>query len=274
MFQYSFMQNALIISILISIICPCIGVFLVLRRHSMIGDTLAHSSLAGVALGLVFGQNPIISAFIFTSLCSFLIEVLKNYYKKYTEIILVIVMSLSIGIAITLISSGQARANVNSFLFGSILTVTKQDLLIVSVLCLITLIVLFVFFNQLVYITFDEEGAKVAGVKVKLINYVFSIIVAAAISVSIRVVGVLVLSSMIALPVASAIQLQKGFRKTLVYSIIISIIDIISGLVISYYVNAAAGGVIAITSVIMLVIVITIKKAAFLFKNKILKETL
>ncbi|OPJ64604.1 metal ABC transporter permease [Clostridium oryzae] len=274
MFQYSFMQNALIISILISIICPCIGVFLVLRRHSMIGDTLAHSSLAGVALGLVFGQNPIISAFIFTSLCSFLIEVLKNYYKKYTEIILVIVMSLSIGIAITLISSGQARANVNSFLFGSILTVTKQDLLIVSVLCLITLIVLFVFFNQLVYITFDEEGAKVAGVKVKLIDYVFSIIVAAAISVSIRVVGVLVLSSMIALPVASAIQLQKGFRKTLVYSIIISIIDIISGLVISYYVNAAAGGVIAITSVIMLVIVITIKKAAFLFKNKILKETL
>ncbi|ERK31853.1 metal ABC transporter permease [Clostridium intestinale] len=261
MLQYSFMQNAMIISLLISILCPCIGIFLVLKRHSMIGDTLAHSSLAGVSIGVLFGFNPLLSAFAFTSVCAVLIEVLKNYYKKYAEVILVIVLSLSVGIAITIMSSGKIKSNVNSYLFGSILTVSTQDLITVGILSLITILVLIFFFDKLLYTTFDEEGAQVAGIKVKFINFIFSLLVAATVSVSIRVVGVLVLTSMIALPVATALQFNQGFKKTLFLSVIISVVDILSGLIISYYANCAAGGVISLVSVGMLILVILFKIA-------------
>lgn len=260
MLQYSFMQNAMMISLLISILCPCIGIFLVLKRHSMIGDTLAHSSLAGVSVGVLFGFNPLLSAFAFTSICAVLIEVLKNYYKKYAEVILVIVLSLSVGIAITIMSSGKIKSNVNAYLFGSILTVSTQDLITVGILSLITILVLIFFFDKLLYTTFDEEGAQVAGIKVKFINFIFSLLVAATVSVSIRVVGVLVLTSMIALPVATALQLNQGFKKTLFLSVVISVVDIISGLVISYYANCAAGGVISLVSVGILILVILLKK--------------
>lgn len=274
MLQYSFMQNALIIAFLISILCPTIGIFLVVRRHSMIGDTMAHSSLAGVTLGLLLGTNPIIGAFVFTSLSGVVIELFKNYYKKYSELILTILMSLSVGIALTLISSGKAKANVNSYLFGSILTVSKSDLITVLILCAIALIMLVFLFNKLLYITFDEEGAAVAGLKVKLINYLFSILVAASISVSIRIVGVLVITSMISLPVATALQFEKGFKNTLFIAMGVSILDTVGGLVLSYYVDAAAGGVIALTSVATLVLVIIFKSAVLSLKKSKLSPPL
>jgi len=259
MLQYSFMQNAIIISLLISILCPIIGIFLVLRRYSMIGDTLAHSSLAGVAIGLLLKVNPILSAFVITSFFGISIELLRSYFKKYAELILTIVLSLSVGIAITIMSSQNVNANVESFLFGSILTVTKTDLYTVIFLSVVSVITIIMLYNQMVFIAFDEEGAQIAGIKVKIINYVFSILVSATVAVSIRIVGVLVLSSMIALPVAAALQLEKGFKATLLYSMLFSVIDIILGIYISYYINAAPGGVTAIISVVTLVVVIAFK---------------
>lgn len=260
LFNYSFMQNAIFVSIFISILCPCIGIFLVLRRYSMIGDTLSHASLAGITIGLMLNQNPVLGAFIFTSICGALIEFLRSYFKKYTDLILTIVLSLSVGTAITIISSGKLHANADSFMFGSILTVTKFDMIMVLILSVISVLTLILLYHQLVYIAYDEEAAKVAGVKVGLINYVFSILVASAISVSIRIVGVLVLSSMIALPVATALQLGKGFKPTLIYSIVFSITDIMLGLFISYYLNVAPGGFTALISVAVLVLVLVIKK--------------
>lgn len=259
-FSYTFMQNAIFVSVFISILCPCIGIFLVLRRYSMIGDTLSHASLAGVTLGLMTNQNPILSAFLFTSVSGALIEFLRGYFKKYTDLILTIVLSLSVGTAITVISSGKLRANADSFLFGSILTVTRFDMIMVLILSAISVLALVLLYHQLIYIAYDEEAAKVAGVKVKLINYIFSILVASAISVSIRIVGVLVLSSMIALPVATALQLGKGFKLTLIFSIVFSVIDIMLGLFISYYLNVAPGGFTALISVAVLVLVLLGKK--------------
>jgi zinc transport system permease protein len=260
MFQYTFMQNALMASILISILFPIVGVFLVLKRYSMMGDTLAHASFAGVAIGLVLGLNPILCAFAFTTLCGLSIEFLRDYYKKYAELILAILLTFSVGVGITLVSTGKAGANVNSYLFGSILTVTKDDLLIMVILSVISIITLYSLYNELLYITFDEEGAKVSGVKVKIINYVFALLVGATISVSLRILGILVMSSMIALPVGTALQLNKGFKHTLIFSIMFGFIDIILGLVISYYINCAPGGSIALTSVLVLVLVLLGKK--------------
>lgn len=261
LFQYDFMKNALLAGVFISLLCPAVGTFLVLKRYSMMGDTLAHASFAGVAIGLVFGYNPIVSAFIFTSISGIAIEYMRNYYKKYAELILVIVLTLCVGIAITLISTGKTNANVNSFLFGSILTVSKKELLTVIILSAISALTLCLLYNQLVYITFDEEGAQVSGVKVKLINYIFALLVGATISVSIRILGILVISSMIAIPVATALQLKKGFRYTLLLSMIFGFIDIITGLLFSYFIDCAPGGTIAITSILVLI-------TAILFNRK------
>lgn len=260
MLSYGFMQNAVFISACISILCPCIGIFLVLRRYSMIGDTLSHASLAGVTLGLLCGQNPILGAFIFTSICGALIEFLRRYFSKYTDLILTIVLALSVGIAITIISSGRLRANADSFLFGSMLTVTYTDMILVLILSIISVLALIFFYDQLLYIAYDEEAARIAGVRVKLINYIFAILVASAVSMSIRIVGVLVLSSMIAIPVATALQLKKGFKTTLIFSIVFSMIDIMSALFISYYLNVAPGGFTALVSVFVLLIVIAANK--------------
>lgn len=260
MLSFTFMQNALLASAFISILCPCIGIFLVLRRYSMIGDTLAHASLAGITIGLATNQNPIIGAFVFTSICGALIEFLRNYFKKHTDLILSIVLALSVGTAITIISSGRLHANADSFMFGSILTVTRMDTLLVFILSAISVLTLILLYHQMIYIAYDEEAAKIAGVRVRLINYVFSILVASAISVSIRIVGVLVLSSMIALPVATALQLGKGFKLTLVFSIVFSVIDIMLGLFISYYLNVAPGGFTALVSVAVLILVLIGKK--------------
>lgn len=260
MFEYTFMQNAIIVGVLISLVCPMIGIFLVLRRYSMIGDSLAHASLAGVAIGLLLEANPILSAFLLTSFFGVLIEALRNTFRRYAELVLIIVMSLSVGIAITIISAGLVHTNVESFLFGSILTVSESDVWSVIVLSIISIGLILWLYPQLVLITFDEDGARVAGVKTKTINYIFSILVAATVSVSIRVVGILVISSLIALPVATALQLQKGFRRTLQFSVLFSFIDVLGGLGFSLLIDAAPGGVTAIVAVVTLLIVIAYKQ--------------
>lgn len=256
MFEYAFMQNAFIVSVLISLVCPMIGMFLVLRRYSMIGDTLAHASLAGVAVGLLAGVNPIVSAFAVTSLFGLLIEVLRQRFRRYAELILVIILSLSVGIAITIISSGLVHTNVEAFLFGSILTVTPDDVMAVAVLSVVALATIYFLYPQLVMLTFDEDGAQIAGVKTRLINYIFALLVAAMIAVSIRVVGILVISSLIALPVAAALQLGKGFRVTMLAAMLLSFVAITAGLTLSYWLGAAPGGVTALVSVALLLLVI------------------
>lgn len=260
MFQLEFMQNAFLIGIIISILCPLMGLFLVLRRHSMIGDTLSHSSLAGVALGLVIGINPIISAFAFTTLCAIIIELLRSYFKKYAELVMSLVLTFSLGLAIVLISTGKATAKVNSFLFGSILTVTRSDILLISIVGLLCILTIFFLYNKLIYITFDEEGATISGINVKTINYIFIVLVSATISMSIQVMGILVISSIMVVPVATAMQLKKNFKNTLFLSILFGLIDVMIGLILSYYLNSAPGGTIALTSVFTLLITIVLRK--------------
>lgn len=263
MFELEFMRNAFIAGFIISLLCPCIGLFLVLKRYSMIGDTLAHSSFAGVAIGLILGFNPILTAFIFTSLCAIIIEALREYFKKYAELVMSIILTLSLGIAIVLVSTGKAGTNINSFLFGSILTVSKSDLIIITIVAAICFIGIFILYEKLIYTTFDEDGAKVSGINIKLINYIFTIMVGATISVSIRVMGILVISSIIVVPVATAMQFKRGFTNTLALSMAFGIIDIFLGLVSSYYLNSAPGGTIAITSVVVLILALIINRKNF-----------
>lgn len=260
MFSYTFMQNALIISICIAVLCPCIGLFLVLKRYSMIGDTLAHSSLAGVTLGLLFRESPVLVSFVFTAFAGMMIEFLRQYFKKYTDLILSVVLSVSVGIAITLISSGRLHANAAAYLFGSMLTVSNEDMAITGLLSLAAVLTVILNYHQLLYITYDEEAARVAGAHVKVLNYVFAFLVAAVISVSIRSVGILVITSMITLPVASALQLGKGFRATFLAAMVYSFLSILGGFFASYYIGAAPGGVTALFAAGLLLVTILAKK--------------
>ena len=259
MFQYDFMIYALIGGILISLICPAIGTFLVLKRYSLMGDTLAHASFAGIALGVATGVDPVLSAIAFTSISGVVIEFLSIFLKKYGDLIMSIILTFSVGIAITLISTGKTKTNINSYLFGSILTITPNDLYIIGILSIVTFIILFFLFNSLVYITFDEDGAKIAGIKVKVLNYIFILLVSLTISISIKIVGILVISSLIAIPVATSLQLKKGFKQTFIYSIIFGVIDVNLGLVLSFYLDGAPGGFIALSSVAVLILTILSK---------------
>ena len=260
MFDYAFMRNAFLVSLLISLLCPLIGTFLVLRRYSMIGDALSHASLAGVAAGFLFHTSPIVSAFCLPSFFGLLIEALREKFRRYAELTLVIVLSLSVGIAITLVSSGVVKTNIDSFLFGSILTVSRGEVITVAVLTAVSLLTVIGLYPQLVMLAFDEDGARISGVRHKTINYIFALLVAATISVSIRIVGILVISSLIALPVATALQFQYGFNRTMLLSVGFSLLDIMSGLFLSYEVGAAPGGITAITSVLILLLVIAVQE--------------
>ena len=184
---------------------------------------------------------------------------MRKYFSHHLDLILTIILSLSIGTAITLISSGKLKANANVFFFGSILTVNTTDMISIAALTILSVLTLYFLYNSLLYIAYDEEAARVAGVKVDFINYIFAILMAAAVSISIKIVGVLVLSAMIALPVASALQLEKGFRTTLLCSIGFSLLAMIIGLFGSYYLNVAPGGFVSLTSVAILLVVLVIK---------------
>ncbi len=269
MFQYGFMINALIAGVIIAIICPLIGNFLVLKKYSMIGDTLSHSAFAGVAIGLLISTNPltpVIFAVVFTIMCSIFLEKLRHYYKQLAEMTMAIVLTLSVGIAITIISKANLNANISNYLFGSIITVSSNDLYVIAGLGIITIIMTFLLYNKLLFITFDEVGAKLSGIKVERVNYIFAALTAVTIAISIRITGMLVISSLIVLPVAAAMQISKSFKSTIFISVIVALIDVTVGLILSYFGDCAPGGAIALMSVFMMIVFIIINKV-FSIKN-------
>lgn len=258
--QYDFMQRALIIGVIVSLNCSTIGLFLVLRRFSMVGDTISHVALAGVALGMVTGIYPIYSAVVVSIVASIGIEKLRKTYSEYSELALSIVLAAGIGVASLLISLDQANTNgIMSYLFGSIALVTTKDLKMIAIIGSIILAVVIFSYRALFYITFDEESAKYAGVEVKIINLFFSILIALTITLSMRIVGILLVSSLMVLPVATSLQIAKSFKAALIYSNIFGLISVISGLIVSFYLDLAPGGSIVMISLMILIIVIIIK---------------
>ena len=259
MFSYTFMNYAFVVSLFIAVLCPLIGIFLVLRKYSFIGDTLSHASLAGVTVALTLNATPLLGAFFFTAICGLLIEAVRSRLKQNTDLVLSVILTLSVGIAITLISSGLSHGNADAFLFGSVLTVSTAD--IVTVIILSTLAIMFCLkYQELLYVIVDENLAQVAGVKVKVINYLFSLLVSVTVAVAIKIVGMMVLGSLLTMPVAAALQLKKGFKRTLFFSIIFSLVEVLGGLIFSYYFNVAPGGMVALFSIAVLLATIAFSK--------------
>lgn len=259
-FQYEFMQKAFLVGVLLAIIIPLIGVVVVLKRLSMIGDALSHTSLAGVALGLILGIQPIVGAVIVCVLAAFSIEAIRKALPQYAEISISIIMSVGIGLASVLSGWIDNGAAFNSFLFGSIVAITDTEVLLVIAVTLIVVITFALLYKELMFITFDEPGAILAGIPVKKINFVITLLTAITVSVAARSVGALIVSSLMVLPVTCAMQIAKSYRQTVLFSVLFALVFTIIGLLLSYYWNLKPGGTIVLTGVVILIPLMAFKK--------------
>lgn len=242
-FQYSFIVKGLEAGLIIGLVAPLIGIFLVLKRYSLIADTLAHVSLAGIAIGLLLKINPLITAIGTTSLSSILIERLRYSKKIYGESALSIFLSGSLALAIVLISLANGfSVNLFSYLFGSILTVKQSDVYIILIAGIVVFLAIFTFYKELTFITFDEEAAKVGGIPTRFLNTLLIILSALTISLAIPVVGILLVSALIVIPVVTALQLRQSFLQTIFWAEAISLFSVLTGIIGSYYLNLPPGG--------------------------------
>ncbi len=262
--EYGFMQRAFIAGILISLVCAIIGLYLVLRRMALMGDGLAHISFGGIAAGMFFGIYPLISALIFSILSVIGIQKLKKM-KVYGDAAIAILFSFGLSLGVILLSySNGFNADLFSYLFGSILSVSQNDLYLISTLAVCVLLFVFLFYKELFYITFDEEGAKVSGINVEKFNTALLVLCAIAIVISLRVVGILLVSSFIAIPASTALLFKLSFKNSLIFSSLVAAISIIIGLIASYYLDLAAGGTVVFVLVIIFILSLAYKN---LLKN-------
>lgn len=259
-FQYEFMQKAFLVGILLAVIIPCIGVIIVFKRLSMIGDALSHTSLAGVTAGLVLGINPILGAVILCVAAALGIEVIRKRIPQYSEMSIAIMMSAGVGLAGVLSGFVKNSANFNSFLFGSIVSIDNFETILVIGISILVLLTFILLYKELFYIAFDERGARLAGVPVKTVNFIFTILTAVTVSVAARTVGALIVSSLMVVPVACAMQLAKSYFRTVLYSIGFALLFTISGLFASYYFGLRSGSVIVLIGVVILVLILIIKR--------------
>lgn len=259
-FQYDFMRRAFIVGILLAVIVPCIGIIVVLKRLSMIGDALSHTSLAGVAAGLILGINPILGAIISCMAAAFGIEAVRKKIPKYSEMSIAIIMSTGVGLAGVLSGFVKSSANFNSFLFGSIVAISDFELfLVVSISCIVILSFIFLY-KELFYVAFDEQGARLSGVPVKAVNFIFTVLTAITVSIAARTVGALIVSSLMVVPVACAMQVGKSYRQTVLYSVAFAVLATVVGLFVSYYAALKPGGTIVLTAVAILISILLLKK--------------
>ena len=247
MFEVGFMQRAWLAGLIVAVICPLIGSFLVLRRQSMIGDGLGHIAFAGVAGGVLLGFQPVLSAAAATVAGALIIERVRNRLDTFSEMVLAIFFYCGMGLAVVFTSMNRMGGfNLSSILFGSLITISSSDLWIVAGLGLFACCFTVLFYRPLQYLTFDETSARVAGLPADCLNMWLAVLTALTVALSMRIVGLLLVSAMMVIPVACALQTAKSFAGTIIGGIMSGIIIVGSGLTLSYYADLAPGGTIVL----------------------------
>ncbi|GFP32226.1 zinc transport system permease protein [Candidatus Hakubella thermalkaliphila] len=250
-FQYSFMIRAFAAGLIIAVIAPIMGVFLIVRRYSLFADTLTHVSLLGIAVGVLTYTNPILTALAASLIGAVGMERLRARTKIYGESILALFLSGSLAIATVIISLARGfNASLLSFLFGSITTVLTSDLYLIGGLGVVILSTMYLVYKELFFIAFDEEAAKVAGLPVEKLSLLLMILSALTVALSIRIVGVLLIGALMVIPGITAIQFKRSFKQTILLAVIFSLLSVIVGLFLSYYFGLASGGSIAVVAII------------------------
>lgn len=273
--QYEFLRYTLFSGILIGLICPILGTFLIVRRLSMMADGLSHVTLSGVAAGMLLAKkftffaavNPLFFGMLFSVVGSLFIERLRKVYKAYQDLAIPIILSTGLGLFTVLISMADGfTTDLYSYLFGKIVTVTKEDLFALIGVAAVVIGTVVLIYKELFAVSFDEEFARVSGVSRKSINLWFMILVALTIAASMRIVGVLLISALITLPVAASLQIAGSFRQTIMYAILFAETSVLSGLYFAYLLDWASGGTIVLMAVLLLLLVLAAKRVKLMWK--------
>lgn len=268
--SYGFMQKALVAGIAVAIICSFMGTFLVLRRYALFGDGIAHVAFGGISLGMFLGVFPLWTAFIVSIFGGIGLQKLRNSTKISGDAAVAVVLVLGLAMGVILISaSGGFSVDLFSFLFGSILLISTDDMVTITAISTGIIGVLLVFQKQFLHLTFNEEQAKVAGLNVTTLNYLFVILAAVTVVTSMRLVGILMISALIVIPNISAMMFGKGFKKTVIISMLMSVSSVTSGIFLSYYLNLAPSGTIVMIAVSILLVTLACRSVGLISKTTI-----
>ncbi|MBM7643386.1 iron chelate uptake ABC transporter family permease subunit [Streptococcus loxodontisalivarius] len=257
MLSYDFMQRAVLAIIAMSVFAPILGIFLILRRQSLMSDTLSHISLAGVAFGLLLGMSTTWSTIIIVVIAAVLLEYLRTVYKHYMEISTAILMSLGLAtsLIITSKSSNASSVSLDQYLFGSIITINSSQVNALFVIAVIVLILTLLFIRPMYILTFDEDTALVDGLPVKWMSLAFNIVTGVAISLMIPAAGALLVSTIMVLPASIAMRIGNSFKAVIAYAIGIGFIGMLSGVYLSYYWETPASATITIIFISIFLVV-------------------
>ncbi|MBI4338111.1 MAG: metal ABC transporter permease [Chloroflexi bacterium] len=261
-FTYSFMVRAFIAGTLVGVVAPALGVFLVLRRLSLIADSLSHVALAGVAIGLLTRVFPPLTALATSVTAAAIIERLRASGRLYGEAALALFLYTALAVALVVISlAGGFNASLFNYLFGSIVTVGWLDLWLIAGLAALVLAFIVLFYTELVQTTFDPDLARVSGVPVGWVNLGMAVLTGATVTLSMRVVGVLLVGALMVIPVLASLQVARGFRTAVLIAVGIGVFSVLVGLTAAYYWELAAGGAVVLVSLAVL-LAVTLGKAA------------
>ena len=263
--NYRFFQNALIGGSVSALACSLIGLFVILRQESMIGDGVAHVSFGGIAIGLFLDINPLFTALIVSIIAVLGISYMKKQGLAESDSATAVILAIGFSTGLIIISlAGGFNVELFSFLFGSILTISRQDMLMVSILGVTSLVMVSLFYKELLSITFDAQASRLMGIPVGLLNNVFNILVAVTVVLSIKVVGMILVTALLVLPGLTALQLDTGFRTTAIMSIIFGVFSVVFGIFASAILDVATSGVIVFT---LVSVFITVSLATRLIKH-------
>jgi len=265
---YGFMHRAILVALCIGVMAPLIGTFLVHRQLALIGDALAHTAFAGVAIGLFLnavidlGVTPYLTAVVVAMIAALLIELISEATDAYNDVSMAIVLSTGFALGSTLISlnAGGLTVSVNQYLFGNLSTVTSQSAAVLLVLFVVIVVVVAITRNQLLYVTFDETAAEVSGLSVSWYNRIMVMLTAMVVVGAMQIMGVILVAAMLVVPVAGAAQVSRSFTESLFVSVILAELAVLIGIGIAYYAGATAGGVVVLVAVVIYVAAVVVGK--------------
>lgn len=263
LFSYGYMVRALWVGALLGIVIPSLGLIVVNKRVSMIGDALSHVSLAGVMGGLILGVNPILGALVIAVVAGLGLEAVAKRFPGYGEMATAIVMSTGVGLASILSGYVRGAVNIESFLFGSIVAITDFEWWMILAMSILVIAASLFFYRPLLYSTFDPVGARLFGVHLAWVDRLFMVLTALVVALASRTVGVLMISSLMVLPVAASMRFRLGYWKSMLLSGAIGLFMTLSGLVIAFYTGLKPGGTLVLLGVVILLfsILITNRKS-------------
>ncbi|WP_368086069.1 metal ABC transporter permease [Halovenus aranensis] len=253
---FPFMQRAYLAALCIALIGPLVGSFLVHREMAMIGDTLAHSAFAGVAAGLFVNATfavtvpPLLTALVVAAAAALLVQTLVDYTGAYHDTSLAIVLtgSFAVGSVLVTATDGGIAVGINAYLFGSLATVTRVNAAILLVLSLVVGVCVSVAYRPLIYITFDEVGARAAGISVTRYNQLLAVLTAVVVVAAMQIMGVILVAAMLVVPVAAATSV-RGFKRSVAGAVCAGLFSTVTGVTVSYHYDVAAGGTIVLVAI-------------------------